>query len=99
MINPVDVIASVACPIFFIQEEHDNAIPAEDARRLLQASSGTENELWIVPNAEHSQGYRTMPSEYVEKISNFFISNTKWKMLLHTTNLPPLVRALDIAEW
>jgi len=74
MVNPVDVVAATACPILFIHEECDNTIPVEDARRLLKASGGAENELWIVPNAEHSQGYRTLPLSYVEKVSNFFIS-------------------------
>lgn len=71
MMHPVDVVASVACPTLFIYEERDNTIPVEDARRLFQASGGTENELWIVPDAEHSQAYRTFPSKYVEKVASF----------------------------
>ena len=71
MVNPVDVVATVACPILFIHEERDNTIPVEDAYRLFQASGSTENELWIVPDAEHSQAYRTFPSRYVEKVASF----------------------------
>lgn len=74
MVDPVDVVGDIACPILFIHEENDNTIFIEDARWLLQASGDDGNELWIIPNAEHSQGYRAACWSYVEKVANFFIS-------------------------
>lgn len=77
MINPIDVIATVTCPVLFIHEERDNTIPVQDTYSLFKASANPVNEFWAVPNAEHSQGYRMFPNMYVEKISNFFKRNGK----------------------
>jgi uncharacterized protein len=72
IVNPIDVIQAVACPILFIHEECDETIPIEDVQQLLQASCNPANALWEVPDAKHSQGYRVLPSEYIEKVSSFF---------------------------
>jgi uncharacterized protein len=77
IVDPLDIIPAIACPILFIHEERDATIPIEDVQQLLRASSNPANELWEVSNAKHSQGYTMVPSEYVEKVSNFFFSNLK----------------------
>jgi dienelactone hydrolase len=77
IINPLDIIPAITCPILFIHEERDETVPVEDVQQLLQASSNPANELWEVPNAKHSQGYTMLPSEYIDLVSSFFFSNVK----------------------
>lgn len=72
LVNPIDVVADVACPILFIHEEHDDLISLEETYQLFKASDNPANELWEVSAAEHSQAYKTYPSEYVERLDNFF---------------------------
>jgi fermentation-respiration switch protein FrsA (DUF1100 family) len=71
MVDPIDVAPKVASPILFIHEERDNAIPLDDVKLLLQSSGNPRNELWEVPDAEHSQGYRMFPSDYVARVASF----------------------------
>lgn len=75
VINPIDIVATISCPILFIHEENDNTITLENAHSLFKASVSTKDKLWIVPNVEHSQGYRLVPFEYIEKVSDFFIKS------------------------
>jgi len=72
LINPIDVVATIDCPILFIHEEQDESISLEETQRLMAASAKPRNELWQVSQAEHSHGYRTHPSIYIEKVSTFF---------------------------
>jgi pimeloyl-ACP methyl ester carboxylesterase len=71
MINPVDVVADISCPVFFIHEEYDEFITLEETRQLLEASGNPANRLWEVPGVEHSQPYRTFPVEYVGRVDGF----------------------------
>lgn len=74
LINPIDVVAKVDCPILFIHEEQDKSISLEETQWLMAASSNPRNELWQVSQAEHSHGYRTYPFLYIEKVSTFFVT-------------------------
>jgi len=71
MVNPIDVVGDVTCPIFFIHEEHDEYVTLEETRRLLAASGNPANELWEISGAEHSQSYRTNSREYIKRVDNF----------------------------
>jgi len=72
MVNPIDVVADVSCPILFIYEENDNLTSLEDTYQLFEASGNPANELWVIRDAEHSQAYKKYPSKYVEAITNLF---------------------------
>jgi len=72
MVNPIDVVPDITCPILFIHEEHDNLISLEETYELFKVANNPSSELWEVRCAEHSQAYRTHPSEYVEKLCSFF---------------------------
>lgn len=72
LVNPIDVISDVACPIFFIHEEYDNLVSLEEMYQLFKVSSNPANELWEVKDAEHSRAYRTHPLEFVERVDSFF---------------------------
>jgi pimeloyl-ACP methyl ester carboxylesterase len=76
LVNPIDVIAKVKCPILFIHEEYDDLISLEDNYQLLQASGNPVNELWQITGAKHSEGYTTNPTEYVGKIDTFLTTKT-----------------------
>jgi pimeloyl-ACP methyl ester carboxylesterase len=71
LVNPIDVVAKVKCPIIFIHEEYDDLVSLEDDYQLLQASVNPANELWQITGAKHSEGYTTNPTEYVDKINTF----------------------------
>jgi pimeloyl-ACP methyl ester carboxylesterase len=71
-VNPIDVVAEVSCPILFIHEEYDELVSLDDVSQLLKASTNPANMLWEVNGAKHSQAYKTQPSEYVEKVNEFF---------------------------
>jgi len=77
LVNPVDVIADITCPVLFIHEEHDELISWEEIHQLFEASGNPANELWEVRCAKHSQAYKTHPSEYVEKIDAFLVTRLK----------------------
>lgn len=71
LVNPIDVIGKVKCPILFIHEEYDDLVSLEDDYHLLQASGNPSNELWQITGAKHSEGYTMHPTEYVDKINTF----------------------------
>lgn len=72
MVNPIDVMPYITCPILFIHEESDNLISLKETYELFKAANNPSSELWEVRCAEHSQAYKTHPSEYVEKLHSFF---------------------------
>jgi pimeloyl-ACP methyl ester carboxylesterase len=74
VVNAIDVIPAVKCPVLFIHEENDEFTTREETLRLLRASSNPSNEFWEASSANHSQGFMTHPQEYIE-IVNGFLSN------------------------
>ncbi len=71
VVNPIDVIHNVACPILFIHEENDEFITWEETLELFRASGNPANEVWEVSDTQHSQSFRTHPTEYIEKVDEF----------------------------
>jgi len=71
LVNAQDVVADVACPIFFIHEENDELISLEEMQLLFSLSTHPANEFWEVSDAEHSQSYKTHPADYIEKVDGF----------------------------
>lgn len=71
LVNAQDVVADVACPIFFIHEENDELISLEEMQLLFSLSTHPANEFWEVGDAEHSQSYKTHPADYIEKVDGF----------------------------
>jgi pimeloyl-ACP methyl ester carboxylesterase len=72
LVNAQDVVADVTCPIFFIHEENDELISLEEMQLLFELSTHPANEFWEVPDAEHSQSYKTHPAEYIDRVDGFF---------------------------
>jgi fermentation-respiration switch protein FrsA (DUF1100 family) len=71
-LNPIDVVSEVTCPIFFIHEENDELVSLEDNSQLFRASDNPANVLWEVSGVEHGQAYKTYPSQYIERVDEFF---------------------------
>jgi len=72
-IKPVELVSKIAPrPVLFIHGELDEIVPLEHAYRLQQASENPQNQLWVVPDAEHVRAYVMQPEEYMKKITAFF---------------------------
>ncbi|MEK6646328.1 MAG: alpha/beta hydrolase [Candidatus Firestonebacteria bacterium] len=61
-------------PVLIIHGEKDENIPVDDARKLFEKAREPK-ELWIIPNAGHTETYSTMQSVYEQKIIDFFNKN------------------------
>ena len=71
-INPIDAIPNATCPILFIHEENDNLVSLTEMNQLLKSSKNPLNDLWEINGAEHSEGYKSNPSPYINEVDNFF---------------------------
>lgn len=72
-IKPVEHIEDIAPrPVLFIHGEADEMMKVDHAQRLYEASDNPDNELWLVPGAEHTRAYKTAPEEYMERVTAFF---------------------------
>jgi hypothetical protein len=38
---------------------------------LFELATNPANQFWEVPDAEHSQSYKTHPAEYIERVGGF----------------------------
>lgn len=74
--RPLDKIGSVTCPIFIIAGENDHHTTLEESRQLFE-SANQPKDLWIVPQAEHSDLHKIVPKEYEQKVLDFFEKNLR----------------------
>lgn len=74
MVNAIDVVPKITCPILFIHEQNDEFITWEDTQKLYQASTNPANEIWEASSANHSQGFKIHPLEYVNEVDTFLAS-------------------------
>jgi uncharacterized protein len=73
-INPIDTIPNATCPILFIHEQNDNLVSLKEMNELFKASKNPSNNLWEINVADHSEGYKSNPSSYVNETDNFLKS-------------------------
>jgi fermentation-respiration switch protein FrsA (DUF1100 family) len=72
-IRPVAVVSEIKPrPILFIHGSADTTIPVSHASRLFEAAENPQDELWVVPDAGHTQAYKMHPAEYMQKVTDFF---------------------------
>jgi uncharacterized protein len=71
-IDPIDTVPHATCPILFIHEQNDNLVSLTEMNQLLKASKNQSDDLWEVSGAEHSEGYKSNPSPYINEVDNFF---------------------------
>ncbi|GIV98262.1 MAG: hypothetical protein KatS3mg057_2919 [Herpetosiphonaceae bacterium] len=61
-------------PLLVIHGEADQDVPAEHARRLVEAAGpGGATELWIVPGAGHLQAFAQQQEDYLRRVVTFFL--------------------------
>ena len=70
--NPINVVPKITCPVFFIHEQNDNLTTTQETDRLFAAAKNPADELWEIPGALHSEGYKADPVDYVNKVNAFF---------------------------
>ncbi|MFA5629616.1 MAG: alpha/beta hydrolase [Dehalococcoidales bacterium] len=70
--NPADKVASVKCPILFIQGDKDDWVTVDTTERLLKLSDNPLDEVWYVPNAGHTKTFGIDPEGYIDRIASFF---------------------------
>jgi fermentation-respiration switch protein FrsA (DUF1100 family) len=85
-IDPIYVVPDVTCPTLFIHEENDNLITWEETYQLFKASNNPANEIWEVKAAEHSQAYKMYPSQYVDRLDDFFATRLENNMVKNAEN-------------
>jgi len=78
IIDPIDLIPTISCPVLFIHEGLDETISPEVNASIWQAAAvNSANEFWEIPAAKHSQGYRTVPIEYIDRLSVFLMKHLR----------------------
>jgi pimeloyl-ACP methyl ester carboxylesterase len=77
IVNPIDVIHNVACPILFMHEEYDEFTSSEETQRLFKAAGNPADEVWEVSYTKHSQTFKTHPQEFVEMVDKFLSAKTE----------------------
>lgn len=70
-IDPINIMPQIKCPILFIHEENDNLNSSAETYQLLQASKNPADAIWEVSGALHSEGYKTYPTQYIDKVDSF----------------------------
>jgi alpha-beta hydrolase superfamily lysophospholipase len=70
-VSPEDAVAARAFPILLICGTADRTVPCRHAWRIFDAAAGPK-QLWIVPDADHTQAYGVAPAEFERRVLDFF---------------------------
>ena len=70
VVNPLDRVGEIDCPVLFVHGEMDDVIPVADSYRLYEAGNPS-NAIWVVPDAGHCEGYNIDPVGYVDRVTSF----------------------------
>jgi pimeloyl-ACP methyl ester carboxylesterase len=73
LLNPSDWATSVRAPALVIQGEKDRRVNPDSSGRIF-ANLGPNKELWIVPDAGHTEAFYKDPGAYVDRVTLFFAS-------------------------
>ena len=79
-VSPEKAVATRAFPILLIAGRKDKNLPPRHAERILKAAIGPK-ELWLVPNARHTEALGREPAEFERRVVEFFKKN-------HGTRVP-----------
>lgn len=71
LVNPIDVISDIRCPVLFIHEEFDDLITLDDVYLLFEKADNYNDQVWQITGADHSEGYTKDPDAFVAKIDTF----------------------------
>jgi uncharacterized protein len=70
-LRPLDNMPNVKIPVQVIAGENDIHTTLEESKQLFEAANQPK-EMWIVPNAEHSDLHKVSPKDYEQKVLQFF---------------------------
>jgi uncharacterized protein len=71
-IKPLEAIKLISAPVFIIHGGRDDTVPVEHAYRLRSACRNRLNQLWVVPEANHTDAFAIRTEEYLTRILSFF---------------------------
>lgn len=90
-IAPLKALAQIAPrPILFTHGEGDSRIPFEHSQRLKAASQNPNDELWLVPGAEHCKQWEEAPDEYYSHVLTFWEKYLPTQKRMAPLPVPPL---------
>lgn len=70
-VSPQKAISQISPrAVFIINGEKDKQIPSDNAYSLFEKANPPK-EIWVIPEADHGEGYILYPEEYSQKIINF----------------------------
>jgi len=70
--DPIKIVPDITCPVFFIHEQNDDLTTTQETEELFAAAKNPADEIWEIPGALHSEGYKVDPAQYVQKVNAFF---------------------------
>ena len=78
-VSPERHVSECDVPMLIIHGARDDIVPLVHARRLARArgvnqtdiDSADSEDFWVVPNAGHTQGFRTESDKYVSRVTKF----------------------------
>ena len=73
-LRPIDCAGLITIPKLFIAGEKDEHTTLEESETLFKAASKPK-ELWIIPNAKHTDAYALTKAEYEQRVLSFFEKN------------------------
>ncbi|MBP1970113.1 fermentation-respiration switch protein FrsA (DUF1100 family) [Virgibacillus natechei] len=68
--SAIDQVKNTTLPVYIIHGEEDDLVPTEMAYELYDAAGG-EKELWIVPDAGHTDAHTVTTAEFQERLQRF----------------------------
>lgn len=78
-VSPRDAIRNMETPHLLIHGDADKAIPYQQSEQIVKQSKKGNASLWIAPDVGHVQAYATFPSEYKERVIQFFDQSLQGK--------------------
>jgi pimeloyl-ACP methyl ester carboxylesterase len=70
-LNPSDWATSVRAPVLLVQGEKDRRVNPDSSAKIF-ANLGSNKELWVVPDAGHTEAFFKNPQEYIDRVAEFF---------------------------
>ena len=71
-VKPIEALQQTNIPVFIIHGEQDDMVPVEHAYRLIGVCRNPDSQLWVLPDAGHSNPYLVRSEEYLNKVLAFF---------------------------
>lgn len=74
-VSPMAIAPHISCPVQLVHGAADTFVRPEHSQRIFKALTTLPKELWLVPQAAHTQCFRYARQEYRERLEWFFRKN------------------------